>query len=310
MNFGRYTFNCSFSTHAILPDYKAAIFRDCFGRALKQAVCVLRSRSCDQCLLRSECLYTTVFENSRGDVSSRTESPHPFVIEPPETRTIRFTPEDSFSFHLLLFGDTTLKLPYFVHAANLMGEKGFGRRAGGVFAINSIRCGDTIIYSGIDQILQQPPIIDLNCHMDLKAIDSSSQMQVHFLTPLRLKYENRLVSHLPFHLLIRACLRRISTLFSAFGSGEPNLNYTEIVSDAQKISILESNLIRLDWKGYSFRQKQEIHLGGLVGDVIYEGNLSRFLPLLKFCKLTHIGKQTTFGLGRFDMEVAVTSFAL
>jgi hypothetical protein len=182
-----------------------------------------------------------------------------------------------------------------------MGEKGFGRRAGGIFLINSVRCDETIIYSEIDQILHQPPTIDLDCHMDSKAIHSSSRLQVHLLTPLRLKYENRLASQLPFHLLIRACLRRVSTLFSAFGSGEPIFDYTGIVSDAQKISILESNLSRLDWKGYSFRQKQEIHLGGLVGDVIYEGNLSRFLPLLEFCRLTHIGKQTTFGLGRFGM---------
>jgi hypothetical protein len=228
------------------------------------------------------------------------------VIEPPETRSLRYLPNDSFSFHLLLFGDITRRLPYFVHAAKLMGENGFGRRAGGLFTINSVRCGETIIYSEEDQILHQPPIMDLNCYMDSYEIHSTNRLKVYVQTPLRLKYENRLASQLPFHLLIRACLRRISTLFSSFDAGEPTIDYTGIVSDAQHIPILKSNLRRLDWKGYSFRQKQEIHLGGLVGDVIYEGNLSRFLPLIKFCMHAHIGKQTTFGLGRFDFEFTET----
>lgn len=306
MNFGRYTFNCSFLTHAVLPDYKAVIFRDCFARAFKQAVCVLRSRSCDECLLRSECLYAMVFEISHGKISSCNQHSHPFVIEPPETRSLRYLPDDSFMFHLLLFGDTTLKLPYFIHAAKLMGENGFGRRAGGLFTINSVRCGETIIYSEEDQILRQPPIMDLHCCIDSNEVHSSVRLKVYFQTPLRLKYENRLASQLPFHLLIRACLRRISMLLSSFDAGEPIIDYTGIVSDAQRIPILKSNLRRLDWKGYSFRQKQEIHLGGIVGDVSYEGNLSRFLPLIKFCRHTHIGKQTTFGLGRFDLEATET----
>lgn len=260
-------------------------------------------------MLRSECLYATVFEKNYAEYSTHSELPHPFVIEPPETGKMKFSPEDSFSFHLLLFGNTTQKLPYFIHAVNLLGERGFGKRAGGIFEINSIQYDDTVIYSKTDQLLHQPPAMDLKYYMDSKSIDSTVQLQVQLLTPLRLKYENRIASHLPFHLLIRACLRRISTLFSTFGSGEPDLNYTEIISNAQKISTIKSNLRRLDWKGYSFRQKQEIHLGGLVGDVIYEGNLSQFLPLLKFGKRTHIGKQTTFGLGRFDMNIAETSFS-
>ncbi|MGB5157198.1 MAG: CRISPR-associated protein Cas6, partial [Desulfobacterales bacterium] len=191
MKFGRYTFECSFLTHASLPEYKAAIFRDYFGYALKQAVCVLKSRTCNDCLLRPDCLYATVFESNQGADSPYTESPHPFVIEPPETRLLRFSPNDAFSFHLLLFGDTIVKLPYFVLAATLMGEKGFGRRAGGHFVINSARCGETVIYSGTDQMLHQPPVTDLICSMTTDTDLSSGQLHVQFLTPLRLKHDNR-----------------------------------------------------------------------------------------------------------------------
>ena len=41
-----------------------------------------------------------------------------------------------------------------------------------------------------------------------------------------------------------------------------------------------------------------MRIGGLVGAVTYVGELGEYLPILRFCENTHIGKQTAFGLGR------------
>ncbi|MFH1117074.1 MAG: CRISPR system precrRNA processing endoribonuclease RAMP protein Cas6 [Pseudomonadota bacterium] len=35
-----------------------------------------------------------------------------------------------------------------------------------------------------------------------------------------------------------------------------------------------------------------------MGRVTYEGRLGEFLPLIRFCETVHLGKATTFGLGK------------
>jgi CRISPR-associated endoribonuclease Cas6 len=307
MNFGTYSFRCSFKTHAVLPEYKGSTFRGCFGRALKQAVCVLRTRSCDDCLLSNQCLYAKVFEtlkNPPSHESSRMAAqPHPFVIEPPETRNTHFSPGDDFSFNILLFGQAIESLPYFIHAVILMGQESMGKRIGpnaGQFDLTSVWRGQDKLYNQDDKKLHQVPAISLN----LQPAPSTTfdRLKIQFHTPLRLKHENRFASELPFHLLIRAVLRRISSLLACYDGAEPALDYRGLVADAGQVSIAESSLHWMDWRRYSFRQRQDMQMGGIIGDVLYIGNLQPFLPFLEFCRVVHIGKQTTFGLGRFDMD--------
>ncbi len=58
-----------------------------------------------------------------------------------------------------------------------------------------------------------------------------------------------------------------------------------------------------DWQRYSARQEQKINIGGFVGGITFEGNLTPFLPLLKAGETMHVGKGATFGLGRYKMEL-------
>jgi len=40
-------------------------------------------------------------------------------------------------------------------------------------------------------------------------------------------------------------------------------------------------------------------LGGFVGSVVYQGEISPWLPLIKAGEILHIGKATAFGLGKY-----------
>ncbi len=53
-----------------------------------------------------------------------------------------------------------------------------------------------------------------------------------------------------------------------------------------------------DWKRFSGRQKQAIHLGGLVGHMTYQGNWQPFLPFLPLTEWIQVGKGTVFGNGQ------------
>jgi len=44
-------------------------------------------------------------------------------------------------------------------------------------------------------------------------------------------------------------------------------------------------------------------MGGLIGRVVYRGDLTPFTPYLRLGELVHVGKGTVMGMGRYQMEV-------
>ncbi len=98
-------------------------------------------------------------------------------------------------------------------------------------------------------------------------------------------------------------LRRAAALLEAFGDGEPDLDYRGLVARAGAVAAGPCEIRWTDWERYSNRQQQRMQLGGVTGAVAYRGALDEFIPLMAFCEKTHIGKQTTFGLGRIAVRI-------
>ncbi|MBW2102778.1 MAG: CRISPR system precrRNA processing endoribonuclease RAMP protein Cas6, partial [Deltaproteobacteria bacterium] len=55
---------------------------------------------------------------------------------------------------------------------------------------------------------------------------------------------------------------------------------------------------------YSNRHERRMLMGGMVGSVVYEGRLGEFMPLLELSSKVHLGKNTSFGLGKMDVTEA------
>lgn len=310
MLYGEYRFLCRLEDDAYLPAYKGSTFRGVFGHALKKVVCALKRQDCHECLLKKRCVYTLVFETSLSlempEGSRVVSPPHPFVIEPPLTPQRCFSQGDAFDYSFLLFGDANNYLPYFIYAFERMGRAGIGKRINGKrgrFLLEAVKHGDQVIYSKsngrliMDEAFKRLCLNDSN---DYPATDF--RLKVVLETPLRLKFENRLKADLPFHILVRAMLRRVSSLLNCYGDGEPALDYRGLVKRAKDVRMVAADLNWFDWRRYSQRQDKGMLMGGMVGSVIYEGKLGAYMPLVDFCTKVHLGKQTSFGLGKIMVQ--------
>ncbi|MDD4456983.1 MAG: CRISPR system precrRNA processing endoribonuclease RAMP protein Cas6 [Syntrophotalea acetylenica] len=306
MRFGSYHFTGIFQETAELPPYKGSTFRGSFGQALRKTMCVTRQKECVGCLLARQCLYATTFENPRqpslGTDRPRSSPPLPYVIEPDSTPRTQFRQHEKFEFDLLLFGKSNDYLPYFVFAVEQMGNQGIGRRkqeARGRFRLQEVKAREGVVYRQENgQLLPGPH--DTPLVLTLPEHASSGALTLRLITPLRLKHANHYQAELPFHLLVRAMLRRISTLFETFGEGEPVLDYRGIIRQAETVAVTSEDLHWHDWTRYSNRQEQKMLLGGMLGQITYHGKIGTYLPLLEIARQVHIGKQTSFGLGHID----------
>ncbi len=269
--------------------------------------------------------------NPRRRLAAR---PHPYVIEAPTGNRVRYRAGEDFNFNLLLFGQANDNLPYFIYAFNEVGKTGIGSRSGGQrarFSLVSVTAMERIIYDGKDNRMFSGDVsVDLSQLLspllgaapiapgetadgEAESVaatpvaaacfrETTDKVELELLTPLRLKYGNHLGTSLPFHVLIRAALRRVAALCRYHGDGEPALDYRGLTARAQEVATDDTGIRWFDWERYSSRQDQKMLMGGLVGRVRYTGNIGEFLPLLRFCEKVHLGKQTTFGLGQFNLK--------
>jgi hypothetical protein len=121
------------------------------------------------------------------------------------------------------------------------------------------------------------------------------------------------VSELPFSLFFSFLLRRIRNL-QHFYHEPPSCVEDASVGDArvEDVRLLEQakTIALLDHDWVWFDQARRSHgcwmpQGGWVGDVRYRGDVAPFLPFLKCGELVHVGKGTSFGMGRFEIILFV-----
>ena len=312
--FSRFLFSIQGQTKLLLPAYKGSTLRGGFGHAFRRIVCVFKGRDCAECLLREQCVYSWVFETpvpkEAQMMRKYTAAPHPFVIEPPMDRQESYQTEEVISFGLILIGRAIDYLPYFIYAFEELGRIGIGKGKGKFHLVKVSEAhlpllhaenNEIIIYRGNDKMLSET-----DGPIQWQNIISSpilSRIHLSFLTPTRIKYENSLAKNLEFHVFFRNLLRRISLLsYFQCGNRLADTGFKELIEQAKKVKTIKEALFWEDWERYSNRQASRMKMGGLIGNVTYEGNLEPFWPYIKLGEYIHVGKGSSFGLGKYTVS--------
>lgn len=308
LSIARYELTLRFDEPAVMPQFPGATLRGAFGTALKSTVCVNHRRLCSPCLLRASCLFTRIFDTTgEGDdmaAKGRATPPRPFVIDPPHNHKRAFEPGDAIVFTLTLFGEAAAYLPYFVFAFSRLEMMGLGR-ARARFTLCSVkelspRAVPRELYNRRSQTLAQPaPPAAVDAWLDFAATTRRRTLSLQFVTPVRVKAHHHYQSTMPFDTFWNALRRRIDDLFATYGRAPLEIDWSPLYETAPQLQLVSSSLRWAEFERFSHRQQTTMTLGGLIGDVTYRGPLSLFLPWIQLGQIIHIGKNTTFGFGKY-----------
>lgn len=315
-----------------LPAFTGSTFHGVLGRALSDVRYSDRREACSQCACRPECryanLYSYLFEtpadhpfvSQAGSLirKNQKEYPKPVILDPP--RGGAYPEGDQLMLQMTLIGKAIECLPFAVCALRLFSQARFGPSKE-CLMLDSVMDGvdsenhvETLIYNGkTDTYIGPGSVCDLNriteeTYGNLDTANAASSIHIRFLTPFRFMENNRLGASLDFKVFMARILDRIE-LLSVHSPLTGPIDKNAILDAAAQVKTEKPENLNLhwhDWERYSSRQNKRMKFGGYLGDIVFSGNLIPFLPYIKLGEFLHVGKQSTFGLGKYRVMFSQT----
>ena len=299
-------FFIDFPNGAVLPEHKVSALRGTMGESLLGQFCV-RDKNCASCLFEKTCIVQmtiyTQMERKPAFMQGSNDSVG-YLLEY-EDRRIQFAPEDESFFFLTLFGRNIEYFSLYLNALYQAGQMGIGKECQ-QFRILQIETQEHVILLDGNQVdMRNLRIRTLNdyvqkrysrlqdAHRNLKTPDV---YRVTFHTPLCVKYEGKYIRQFSAEAILPAVFRRIMML-DYFTENYIDMPHPEQlpVSTAQRSFPAEVTR-------YSSTQDRKITLRGITGSICLKGVSEEMLKYLLAGELLHIGKNTSFGFGRYTIE--------
>lgn len=283
-----------------LPMNKVSAIRGGIGEMLLRANCI-RDRQCGSCDFESECIVRrTLYSkfDERPDFVTSGDSVG-YVLEC-EDYEKNYYEGDLLEFRLILFGKTIVYFNQFLQAIYQLGMTGIGR-AHARYEIASVRnsVGKDIL-RGLEVFMEQYQVLTLWDYVRYRQNSFADQMlpdRIRFRTPLTLKHQGKIQGTFSPETMLPALCRRIYMLDCFEGLGCEMLKWEGIYPKMLTESSEWITVYR-----YSSTQDQKMPLRGIKGEMQLEEIPEELLPLLLAGEITHIGKNTSFGFGRYRLH--------
>jgi hypothetical protein len=295
------------------PPFKGSMIRGALFSALRRDFCLdQQGRTCADCKVRQACPVCSLLATVDEDSPRGIEVARPCTVEPPLDGRTLYGPGDHFSFGVTLFGDAADLLPYLIIGVRKMGEVGVGNRlrAPGRFAVQRIEAiapfsGNTqeVYLQGNDMVRRpQMPVTHEVVLSSCGPLNSLSALTLDLLTPTRLVANGVLVKRLTFPVFLRRLLRRLTDLTRTAMGSHPGFDYEALLRQAEDVRVTEDRTRWVDVPSYSSRQSRFTPIGGLLGELTFEGDLKPFAPWLLWGLVAHVGKDATKGGGWYRLR--------
>jgi hypothetical protein len=226
------------------------------------------------------------------------EPPRGYVIEPPDTDKMKLDIQDTFSMRIILVGYMCDYMTQFINAVEYLGNNsGFG-----ITSLNG--CGkfkiEKVLINGKTRRSKTGQYNPLSLK-NIPEYKPGKQIKLNFITPAEIKLSNnqsRLLMNdnrdIPYFFV--ALYKRLTTLQSIYCTGLFNEEvYSTIFNAAKEIEMDSRNIEKINMK---ISGKQLI---GFKGELLFYGNILEVLPMLRLGEYLHIGTETVYGFGNYEI---------
>jgi hypothetical protein len=220
-------------------------------------------------------------------------------------------PGQEFHFTITLFGEGYRFLPYFVLAADAMGEVGIGPGRGkfnicSIEAVHPLRGVSEIVLAETERVVRTPKLtIDWqDACQKAEQLGSPNEIRLHFLSPTRLIEANALVKAPDFGVFFRRLLERMDDLARQHNGGgrRSPQELNQLYALADQVRLIDHSTRWVDLWGPSSRRGQSAPMGGFVGWAVYRArDWQPLLPWLILGQGVQVGKLTAKGNGVFEV---------
>lgn len=290
-------FTLRIAKNTVLPKYKASALRGGMGEMLLRANCI-RDRKCEQCDFESECLVRRMMYSKmeiQPEFMSSGDSVG-YVIECEDYRD-EFDEGDELQFNLLLFGKTIVYFSHYLNAVYALGKNGLGREHGRFEIVSVSNTKKKDLLRANDVNMSEYKISTVKEYIDYRRANiqtESSEGRIKFKTPLTLKFRGELVDRFDIEPVFEAAKRRIYML-DCFEGIESDV----MTKKPELPEVVDEEHHRASVRRYSNHQERAMTLHGIQGSMTLKEIPDEILDILLAGELMHIGKNTSFGFGRY-----------
>lgn len=297
-----------------MPEHSGSMLRGAFGVALRSLTCITELTECGHCPLKQHCKFPRLFENPALQMAG-IQAVNPYVIHVPAPlqQSLTYKKGDIWHFGMTLMGAAVHETNLIIKAWQLALQTGLGahtpyRRA----RLLQVTADGQVLYSASKTLINSIDKPTATALEQQLALDSPTRLTLKFLTPFRYQQNNHIISRpdqLDSVTFIASLYNRIRLCQD---NHSPNQrwdigydDYHEFKADIATLDItvdITANHVARR----SNRQQRKMQLYGLQGDIHLTGDrhtLHRLLPALQLGERLHIGKNTTMGLGQYQLKL-------
>lgn len=251
-----------------------------------------------QALYADKVAYTYLYNNHELDKSGK-DIVNPYVIVPPINNKTSYRIGEELCIDFILLGNAAQYAPSLILALQNAQK----------FRLGALRYSFMVkkITHGIDQrLIWQDGFFNKIAMQSIilpyRALSDVKRVTISLKTPLRIRRNGALIESVDFPTIIRNITNRICEIAKRYGGWIDEMEVQRLLILASDVSIIQNQLEMKDIKRYSNRLGQKMDFSGLLGNVQFEGNITPFVPWLYAAQILHIGRNTTFGMGKIEVE--------
>lgn len=283
-----------------LPMNKVSALRGGIGEMLLRANCI-RDRKCGACDFEEECIvrrtmYSRFPEGRKPSFVTTGESVG-YVLECEDYRE-EFSAGDTLGFQLVLLGRTIVYFSQFLQAICQLGYVGLGKdhSAYDIISVRNTRGKEML--KGQDILMEHYQVETLGDHVRYRLnTERTWENHIRFKTPVTLKYQGVFQDKLTPEAVIPAIFRRLYILDCFEG-----IDCRELGWQGEWPGVTEEASQMMNVYRYSGTQDKKMSLRGVKGHMVLSHFPEDLLPVLLAGEVTHIGKNTSFGFGRYHIS--------